>query len=71
MRENNSKYFDVERVAQYLGLSAKAVRHLVDLRKIPFRKPANYNRIFFLKAEVDQWLLSGETVSLEDVINEY
>ena len=60
-------YMDVRKAAEYLGLSERAVRHLIELRKIPYRRPQGYRRIFFRQSDLDEWICSGELVAPEDV----
>ncbi len=61
------RYMNVAETAEYLRLSQKAVRRLVDKRAIPFRRPENLRRIFFRPDELDQWMDSGDRVTPEDL----
>lgn len=56
---------DVRNAAALLGMSEKALRHLVERRRIPFRRLGR--KIIFLKTELDAWLGSLSGISLQEV----
>jgi excisionase family DNA binding protein len=50
-------FLDVEGAATYLGLSRKAVYHLVERRRLPHYRPAG--RLLFDRAELRAWVEAG------------
>lgn len=54
--------------ADLLRRSPAAIRNLVMRKAIPFRKPGG--RLIFLKAELLEWVLRSDGVSLDDLKEE-
>ena len=61
------KLMGVKEAALYLGMTESALRHLVELRKVPYRRPANYARLFFDQDALFEWTGSGVCVTAESL----
>ena len=51
-----AKRITTQDAAKYLGVSTSWLLEKLDSKKIPYYRPAN--RYFFVKEELDQWLLT-------------
>jgi len=56
---------DIRAAADFLGTSPKALRHLIERRRIPFRKLGR--KVVLLRGELEQWIADLPGVSLDQV----
>lgn len=64
---------NVDDLINYTGYSRSYIYKLVHKNTIPFTKP-NGSKLFFIKSEIDSWLLQNKTQSnsqIEDEAYEY
>lgn len=57
----------LEELAAYSGYSKNYIYQLIYKRKIPAHKPPNGKKLFFSKAEIDNWLLSRKLETVEEI----
>ena len=63
-----AEYLTVKELSQYIKRSPGAIRNLVMRRVIPYREPGN--RIFFSRAEIDNWIESAEGTRLAEIVED-
>lgn len=66
---NQKSVFNVDDLSIYSGLSKSAIYKLTRSNKIRFSRP-NGKLIFFLKSDVDTYLMSKPVTSFEDIQQE-
>lgn len=59
----------VEDLAMYLDLSPTYIRKMTHNREIPYYKP-NGKKLYFLKEEIDEWVLSSRVMTSEELRRE-
>ncbi len=59
----------LEKVVAYTGYKRSYIYKLTHEGKIPYHKPPFGRRLFFLKSEIDEWLLSVKFSTVNDIIN--
>jgi excisionase family DNA binding protein len=69
LQQQASTPMDLAAAAKYIGCSKGHLYILTSKRLIPFSKPTG-KRIFFDKAEVDRWLLSGRVKTVRELAAE-
>lgn len=56
-------------LAEYTTYSLKYIYKLVHERKLKFYKPKNGRKLFFLRSEIDKWLLENQGLTVSEIIN--
>lgn len=54
-----SDWMNTKEVSEYLGISKRSVERLANGGKLPSHKPKHFNRRFYLKSEIDEYLKSN------------
>ncbi len=54
---------------EYLKISKSSLYKMTSKKKIPFTKP-NGGKMYFLKEDLDNWMLSNKSKSTEELENE-
>jgi excisionase family DNA binding protein len=52
----------IEDVAKFLGVSIGHIYNLTSRREIPFRRKGKKGRLYFIPAEIMQWIDEGEVL---------
>jgi excisionase family DNA binding protein len=65
----NKQIFTVDDVVNYTGFSKSYVYKLVHQQIIPYSKPNN-RTLFFLKSEIDEWMLQNKSKSISQIEQE-
>jgi prophage regulatory protein len=65
----NKQIFTVDDVVDYTGFSKSYVYKLVHQQIIPYSKPNN-RTLFFLKSEIDEWMLQNKSKSISQIEQE-
>lgn len=74
MNKTNEEVLSLHEAAEFLKVSKSCLYKKTSQKQIPFYKPPGCNRIYFLRKELEEWLLSNKvnTVSeLEDNTENY
>ncbi len=58
--------FNTNEASKYLDISKSSLYKLTQQRKIPFSKP-NGGKMYFQKEDLDNWMLSNRSKSIEEV----
>ena len=67
LKDEQSEILSIEEVSELTGYKKATLYKLTHERKIPFHKPAHGGRrIFFKRAEINQWLESNCIETLEE-----
>lgn len=61
MRKQNSPWFNVDEVADYLGLKVNTIYQYINQKRIPYRKVPGSSRLIFSRLEIDAWIKNGPT----------
>lgn len=59
----------IEEVADYLNLSKSAIYKMTSRKEIPFYNPGG-KKIYFKKADIENWVFSNKTSSVDEFENE-
>ena len=59
-------FMNVQQVAEYLSLSVQTIYGLTSRLEVPTIKKGK--RLYFKKAEIDEWLLKGRRKTKEEII---
>lgn len=65
----NKQIFTVDDVVNYTGFSKSYVYKLVHQNILPYSKPNN-RTLFFLKNEIDEWMLQNKSKSISQIEQE-
>lgn len=65
MKTQNEEILSLKEAAEFLKVSKSCLYKKTSQKQIPYYKPPGCKRIYFRKAELEEWLLSNkvETVS--------
>ena len=63
------EYLDVREAAVYLNLSTSALYKMTSGNSVPFYQPGG-KKIYFKRAELDNWISSAKVTSCEEVNDE-
>lgn len=67
LKDEQSEILSIEEVSELTGYKKATLYKLTHERKIPFHKPAHGGqRIFFKRAEINQWLESNHFETYEE-----
>ena len=70
LTSEKSETLTIEEVSELTGYKKATLYKLTHERKIPFHKPAHGGRrIFFKRAEINQWLESNHFETYEELVN--
>jgi len=61
-------FMNVQQVAEYLSLSVQTIYGLTSRLEVPTIKKGK--RLYFKKAEIDEWLLKGRRKTKEEIIEQ-
>ncbi|NEV93459.1 helix-turn-helix domain-containing protein [Psychroflexus sp. YR1-1] len=64
----SNEHFDVEGIAEFLGMKPSGIYGLVHKRKIPHIKKGK--RLYFFKNEILEWLRNGNVETDQDIQNQ-
>ncbi len=67
MRKNI--FLTTGQACEYLRISKSSLYKMTSKKKNPFTKP-NGGKMYFLKEDLDNWMLSNKSKSIEEVENE-
>ncbi|MEO8770863.1 MAG: helix-turn-helix domain-containing protein [Ferruginibacter sp.] len=59
--------FTLDELVSYCGYKKNYIYQLIHKRKIPAHKPPLGRKLFFLKAEIDNWLLARKLETIEEI----
>ena len=62
---SKKEYLCTEECAAFIGRSSGAIRNLVLIKKIPFRKVGG--RLIFLRSEIVTWIENSHGLTLEEL----
>lgn len=65
----NKQIFTVDDVVNYTGFSKSYVYKLVHHNILPYSKPNN-RTLFFVKSEIDEWMLQNKSKSISQIEQE-
>jgi len=60
------EFLTLEETAEYLDLSKSAVYKMTSKKEIPFYNPGG-KKIYFKKSELHQWIITGKSISNDEV----
>ncbi len=63
------EFLNTGETCEYLKISKSSLYKMTSKRKIPFTKP-NGGKMYFLKEDLDNWMLSNKSKSTEELENE-
>ncbi len=66
---NNLEILDTKEVCEYLKISKSSLYKMTSKKKIPFTKP-NGKKMYFLKEDLNNWILSNKSKSTEELESE-
>jgi excisionase family DNA binding protein len=61
-------FMNIQQVAEYLSLSVQTIYGLTSRLEVPTIKKGK--RLYFKKAEIDEWLLKGRKKTKEEIIEQ-
>lgn len=64
--DSTKEIFNIEDLINYTGFSRSYIYKLVHKNVIPYSKP-NGKFLFFLKTEIDEWLLQNKNLSISQI----
>lgn len=64
LQRKSDQVMNVSKVAEYLGISAGAVRKRCQRHQLPFHR--NANRLYFSKLEVENMILEREPLTVKN-----
>ena len=56
MNKENSPFFTIQEVSEFLGISISTINRLVKERDFPKKVKITPRRIVFMKREIDDWI---------------
>jgi len=59
----------LDELVSYSGYKKNYIYQLIHKRQIPAHKPPKGRKLFFQKAEIDNWLLSRKLSTVEEIQN--
>ena len=67
---NNIKIMTLQETSTYLKVSKSFLYKLTSKKEIPFYKQAG-KLIYFLKEEIDQWIMDGKIITSQEKIESF
>ena len=61
MNKDNSPFFTIQEVSEFLGISTSTINRLVKKGDFPPKVKISPRRIVFMKKEIDDWIDAKET----------
>ena len=58
MNTQNSPFFTIQEVSEFLGISVSTINRLVKIGDFPSKVKITPRRIVFMKNEIDEWIKS-------------
>tara|TARA_A100001035_G_C27375191_1_gene317477 strand:- start:125 stop:316 length:192 start_codon:yes stop_codon:yes gene_type:complete len=58
MNTQNSPFFTIQEVSEFLGISVSTINRLVKIGDFPPKVKITPRRIVFMKNEIDEWIKS-------------
>ncbi len=65
----NKEFLTLEEGANYLSISKSHLYKLTSRNEIPFYQPTG-KKIYFKRAEIDEWIFNSKVESVSDIENE-
>lgn len=57
----------LDALVHYTGYKKSYIYQLIHKRKIPVNKPPGGKKVFFVKEDIDRWLLSRKLLTVEEI----
>ena len=61
MNTENSPFFTIQEVSEFLGISISTINRLIQKGEFPPKVKISPRRIVFMKSEIDEWIKSKKS----------
>ena len=61
MNTENSPFFTIQEVSEFLGISISTINRLIQKGEFPPKVKISPRRIVFMKREIDEWIKSKKS----------